>query len=70
MESFLLSFTEKKRGTTMSQDSGLEFDAFVTAVQTYDLEAVGARDTAHSSAVSVKPWQHVEKHAAEGATEN
>ncbi|MGQ4599093.1 hypothetical protein [Nocardia sp. R6R-6] len=54
----------------MYQDSGLEFDAFVTAVQTYDLEAVGARDTAHSSAVSVKPWQHVEKHAAEGATEN
>jgi hypothetical protein len=43
----------------MSEKNEVSFDAFVDAAKSYDLDAVSAKDTAHSSAVSVKPWEHV-----------
>ncbi|MEV5148889.1 hypothetical protein [Streptomyces sp. NPDC052727] len=49
----------------MSEGNELEFEEFVDAVKSYDLETVGATETAHSSAVSVKPWQHVDEQAAQ-----
>jgi hypothetical protein len=52
----------------MSENTEMQFDAFVAAVKSYDLESVSAKDTAHSSAVSVKPWQHVAQETAEDAT--
>ncbi|WP_405773770.1 hypothetical protein [Streptomyces sp. NBC_00859] len=51
---------------SQSQNAEFEFDSFVDAVKTYGLEAVSAKDTAHSSAVSVRPWQHVEEQLGGG----
>ncbi|MDO0925038.1 hypothetical protein QQY24_06255 [Streptomyces sp. TG1A-8] len=49
----------------MPEKNEISFDAFVDAVKSYDLESVSAKDTAHSSAVSVKPWEHVAEQTGE-----
>ncbi|GGK16379.1 hypothetical protein GCM10010124_06210 [Pilimelia terevasa] len=43
----------------MAEETKMRFDEFVSAVQSFDLESAAVRETAHSSAVSVKPWMHV-----------
>jgi hypothetical protein len=65
VETLLISFPgikfprHQRKRYIMSEKNEISFDAFVDAVKSYDLESVSAKDTAHSSAVSVKPWEHV-----------